>query len=255
MLNSLSSELDVMRPSMLESGLEVLAYNINRKSADLLLFEAGHIYRQEENKYIQESQLILFATGNVQDASWSGKAVKADLYFLKGIIQNLFKIAGIKGTQLSVDDQQITWKWKNQPLVQVMNADSKKLQSFDIKTEVCYAVIDWALWMKAVAAGQIKFSEVPKFPAVQRDLAIVLDKTVAYNQVQQVTDKLKLNGLQSYGLFDVFESDKLGAGKKSLALNYTFQLQDRTLTDEETEGLMAKLVAAYQKDLGAQIRG
>ena len=255
MLNSLSSELDVMRPSMLESGLEVIAYNINRKNGDLLLFEMGNIYRQEDNKYIQEPQLALFATGYTQDASWNNKPVKADIYFLKGIVQNLLQAGGVKNTQLSVDEHSISWKWKNQLLIQIMNIPAARLQAFDIKTEVSFAIIQWDLWMKAVTAQQIKYTEVPKFPAVQRDLAIVLDKSVAYDQVQRVTDKLKLQGLQSYGLFDVFESDKLGAGKKSLALNYTFQLQDRTLTDEETEALMARLVTAYQKDLGAQIRG
>lgn len=254
MLNSLSSELDVMRPSMLESGLEVIAYNVNRKSSDLLLFEAGNVYRQEGSQYIQDPQLILLATGHVQEASWNTKAVKADIYYLKGIVQNLMKTAGIRNTQLSVNEHSIAWKWKNEVLCEVMNVAPTTLQRFDIKTEVCCVVINWALWMKAVAAQQIRFSEVPKFPAVQRDLAILLDKSVAYHQVQQVTDKLKLEGLQSYGLFDVFESEKLGAGKKSLAMNYTFQLQDRTLTDEETEGLMTKLITAYQKDLGAQIR-
>lgn len=254
MLNSLSSELDVMRPSMLESGLEVIAYNTNRKSADLLLFEAGNIYRREDGKYVQEAQLALFATGQVQGAGWNGKPVKADIYYLKGIIQNLFKVSGIRNTPITADEHSITWKWKNQELCKVMNVAAATLNAFEVKGEVCYAVINWALWLKAMEAANIRFTEVPKFPAVQRDLALVLDKSVSYLQVQQATDKLKLNGLQSYGLFDVFESDKLGAGKKSLALNYTFQLQDRTLTDAETEALMTQLVTAYQKELGAQIR-
>jgi phenylalanyl-tRNA synthetase beta chain len=254
MLNSLSSELDVMRPSMLESGLEVIAYNSNRKSGDLLLFEAGNIYRQEAGSYVQDAQLALFAAGNVQAAGWNIKSIKADIYYLKGVIQNLLHISGIKNTPITAEEHSITWKWKNQELCKVMNVAAATLNAFDIKGEVCYAVINWALWLKAIEANKIRFTEVPKFPAVQRDLAIVLDKTVSYLQVQQATDKLKLNALQSYGLFDVFESDKLGAGKKSLALNYTFQLQDRTLTDEETETLMTQLVTAYQKDLGAQIR-
>jgi phenylalanyl-tRNA synthetase beta chain len=106
-----------------------------------------------------------------------------------------------------------------------------------------------------MSSAAINYTEVPRFPAVQRDLALVLDKEVTYAQVQRVTDKLKLQPLQSYGLFDVFESEKLGAGKKSLALNYTFQLADRTLTDAETEALMQQLTTAYSKELGAQIRG
>ncbi len=255
MLNSLSSELDVMRPSLLESGLEVIAYNTARKSADLMLFEAGNIYYQQDGKYVQEPKLALCCTGNAQESGWNGKSVKADIYFLKGIVQNLLKKDGILNTSLSADDTTIIWKWKNQPLCTLQNVDAAKLQAFDIKQPVCYAEIDWSLWLKAIAAHTIRYKEVAKFPAVQRDLAIVLDKTVPYQKVQQTTDKLKLASLQSYGLFDIFESDKIGADKKSLALNFTFQLQDRTLTDEETEGLINQLVAAYQKELGAQIRG
>jgi len=255
MLNSLSSELDVMRPSMLESGLEVIAYNANRKSTDLLLFEAGNIYRKEGDQYIQEAQLALYVTGEAQTAAWNHKAVKADIYFLKGLVQNLIRQCGISNTAMSVTGNGISWKWKNQPLCSITAVSTEKLQSFDIKQDVYFGVIEWALWLKAMAAQQIKFSGIPKFPAVQRDLALVLDQSIAYHQVQQVTDKLKLQGLQSYGLFDVFESEKLGADKKSLALNFTFQLQDRTLTDEETEALMAQLIAAYKKDLQAEIRG
>jgi len=255
MLNSLSSELDVMRPSLLESGLEVITYNAARKSTDLMLFEAGNIYYQQEGNYTQEPKLALFCTGNAQESGWNGKAVKADIYFLKGIIQNLLKKDGIANTVLSADEETITWKWKNQALCILQNVPAEKLTAFEIKQPVTYAVIDWALWLKAIAANKIRYQEVPRFPAVQRDLAIVLDKAVPYQKVQQATDKLKLSALQSYGLFDIFESEKLGADKKSLALNFTFQLQDRTLTDEETEALMNQLIAAYQKDLGAQIRG
>ena len=108
--------------------------------------------------------------------------------------------------------------------------------------------------MQAIAQVKVKYAEVSKYPAVKRDLAIVLDKTVTYGQVQEVTDKLNIDSLQDYSLFDIFESEKLGADKKSYALNYTFQLQDRTLTDEETETVMQQLMNSYKKELQAQIR-
>jgi phenylalanyl-tRNA synthetase beta chain len=129
-----------------------------------------------------------------------------------------------------------------------------RLSLFDIKQEVYYADIHWDLWAKAAAAARIKYSEVPKFPAVNRDLAIVIDKQVTYQQVQDVTAQLKIAELKSFGLFDIFESEKLGQDKKSYALNYTFQLQDRTLTDNETEDLMKKLSDAYKNKLNALIR-
>ena len=132
---------------------------------------------------------------------------------------------------------------------------AEKCKAFDIKERVWYAEIDWALWVEGMAATGITYSEVPRFPSVRRDLALVLDKSVRYADVQRVTERLKLQPLQSYSLFDVFEGESLGAGKKSLALSYTFQLQDRTLTDTETEALMQQLSRAYTKELGAQIRG
>lgn len=108
--------------------------------------------------------------------------------------------------------------------------------------------------MKAVAAGKIKYSEVAKHPAVERDLAIVLDKAITYHDVQLVTEQQKIDSLKGFGLFDVFESEKLGADKKSYALSYTFQLQDRTLTDAEIEAVMQQLMNAYKTKLQAQIR-
>jgi phenylalanyl-tRNA synthetase beta chain len=252
MLNSLSSELDVMRPSMLESGLEVVSYNLARRNMDLLLFEHGFIY---EANYAQFPRLALFATGIAQQAGVSTAAIKADGYYLKSVVQSLMKKAGIKSAVLSYDADQTGWKWKNRALCTITEVPAAKRQAFDIKERVWYAEIDWALWTEAMNSASINYTEVPRFPAVQRDLALVLDKEVSYAQVQKVTDKLKLQPLQSYGLFDVFESEKLGAGKKSLALNYTFQLSDRTLTDAETEALMQQLTTAYSKELGAQIRG
>lgn len=252
MLNSLSSELDVMRPSMLESGLEVVSYNLARRNMDLLLFEHGFIYNAD---YSQQPKLVLFATGVAQAASVRSSAVKADSYYLKSVVQNLLKTSGIKSTVMSYDETAVLWKWKNKTLCNIAEVPSQKRQSFDIKERVWYAEIDWALWTEAMRSTSINYTEVPRFPAVQRDLALVLDKSVQFAQVQKVTDKLKLQPLQSYGLFDVFESEKLGADKKSLALSYTFQLSDRTLTDAETEALMQQLTTAYSKELGAQIRG
>ncbi|RYE20702.1 MAG: phenylalanine--tRNA ligase subunit beta [Sphingobacteriales bacterium] len=256
MLNSLSSELDVMRPSLLESGLEVVAYNCNRKQQNLALYEFGNTYTQTADKYIQEEQLAIWMTGDVQTTQWNQQAVKADIYYMKGILANQLQQAGISKTTLQVDDATatITWKYKNQDLCSVTAVDDKKLKEFDIKQPVFFGAINWALWLKAADANKIKYSEVTKFPTVQRDLAVVLDKAVTYQQVQDVTNQLKIESLQAFGLFDIFESEKLGADKKSFALNYTFQVQDRTLTDAETDQLMQQLVNAYKNKLQAQIR-
>lgn len=256
MLNSLSSELDVLRPSMLEAGLEVISYNLARRNSDLLLFEHGHTYSTNGGSYNQLPKLALFATGNAVAASYRQPAVPADVYFLKSVVQNLIRKSGIRNVQASIaEDGAAQLKWKNQLLAGIVAVAPQKLGQFDIKEPVAYAEIDWALWSTAMEQSSVTYAEVARFPAVQRDLAIVLDKTVTYSQVQRSTDRLKLGALQGYKLFDVFESDKLGAGKKSLALNFTFQLGDRTLTDAETEAMMKQLTDAYTKDLGATIRG
>jgi len=254
MLNSLSSELDVMRPSMLETGLEVISYNLARRNMNLMLFEHGHVYAKGDAGYIQSPKLALFGTGVAVSGSVQNGAVKADGYFLKSALQSLLKKAGIRNAVLSYDESAVSWKWKNRELCTITEIPAKKLLAFEIKERVWYALIDWALWTEAMSQASITYSEVPRFPAVQRDLALVLDKAVTFAQVQRATDKLKLPALQSYGLFDVFESEKLGTDKKSLALSYTFQLTDRTLTDAETEALMQQLTTTYTKELGAQIR-
>ena len=253
MLNSLSSELDVMRPAMLESGLEVIQYNCNRKSNNLCLFEFGNVYTQQDKQYNEQSQLSLWITGNVRQAHWDQKVDIADLFHLKGILRNLMDRCGINASA-TYEEGHVTWKWKNQPLCSAYQVPAKRLTEFDIKQEVFHAVINWDLWMKAADANKIRYHEVPKFPAVQRDLAIILDKEVTYHQVQQATEQLKIDALKDFDLFDVFESEKLGANKKSYALSYTFQLQDRTLTDAEIEQQMQQLMSVYKTKLQAQIR-
>lgn len=254
MINSLSAELDVMRPSMLESGLEVVRYNINRKSQDLCLFEFGNTYSTNGNGYAQSSRLAIWVTGNAAPAHWQHKAQSADIYYLKGLVSNLAAYSGINLSRAEVSGEKLEWKWKNQLLVTISNVAAETLRNFDIKQPVYFADINWELWAKAMDAVKIKYSELSKYPAVARDLAIVVDKALVYKEVEDITNQLKINELTSFGLFDVFESDKLGAGKKSLALNFTFQLTDRTLTDAETEQLMKKLVDAYKSKLNAQIR-
>lgn len=258
MLNSLSSELDVMRPSLLESGLEVIQYNYNRKNQDLFLYEFGKTYTQQEGKYVEEHMLGIWVTGSVVAQGWQQKEVKATIFYLKGLIENLLTQSAIKGYTVVYDEStesvSATWKWKNQSLCIVSQVPAKQLQEFDMKQDVFFANIHWDTWLKAAANTKVRYHEVPKFPAVQRDLALVLDKAISYNEVQKTTEQLKLDALHSFDLFDVFESEKLGAGKKSYALSYTFQLQDRTLTDTEIEQMMQQLIDVYKNKLQAQIR-
>ena len=258
MLNSLSNELDVLRPSMLESGLEVLQYNYNRKNKNISVFEFGKTYQTIEGKYHEAHQLALYVTGDIQSAQWNQKIVSASIFYLKGVIQNLLLQSGIYKTTLHYEETDggmlTVWKWKNINLCTAMRVNDTQTQMFEIKQEVYYATIDWTLWTDAMTESKIKYREVPRFPAVERDLAIILDKAVPYKKVQEVTEQLKINSLQTFNLFDVFENEKLGQDKKSYALSYIFQLQDRTLTDSEIEQTMNQLISAYKSKLQANIR-
>lgn len=256
MINSLTSELDVLRPSMLESGLEVVNYNVNRKNQNLSLFEFGNIYATGGvGKYFESPTLAMWISAAVREASWSQKAENVSLFYVRSVVENLLEISGIDKVALSVTEQDVLiWKWKNEQLCSVQKVAAEKLKSFDIKQDVYYAEINWQLWSKAMQANKIKYTGVPKYPAVQRDLALVLDKATRFEEVLKTTKQLQISSLKNFDLFDVFESEKLGADKKSYALNYTFQLSDRTLTDTEIEESMKQLINAYTTKLQAQIR-
>lgn len=256
MINSLTSELDVLRPSMLESGLEVVNYNVNRKNQNLSLFEFGNTYATNGvGQYFESPTLALWISAAVREASWSQKAENVSLFYVKSVIENMLEISGIEKVSSSINEQDVlVWKWKNEQLCSAQKVVAEKLKSFDIKQDVYYAEINWALWSKAMTANKIKYAEVPKYPAVQRDLALVLDKTTRFEEVQKITRQVQISSLKNFDLFDVFESEKLGTDKKSYALNYTFQLADRTLTDNEIEESMKQLINAYTTKLQAQIR-
>lgn len=256
MINSLTSELDVLRPSMLECGLEVINYNVNRRSQNLALFEFGNTYSTGGvGQYIESPVLALWISGAVREASWSQKAEYASLYYLKAVIKNLFELSGIDKVSSGIDENDcLQWKWKNELLCSVHKVGTEKLSRFDIRQDVYYAAINWTLWSKAMQQNRIKYTEVPKYPAVQRDLALVLDRSTRFEEVQKITKQLQIPTLIHFDLFDVFESEKLGADKKSYAMNYTFQLPGRTLTDVEIEENMKLLINAYQNKLQAQIR-
>jgi phenylalanyl-tRNA synthetase beta chain len=254
MINSLSSELDIMRPSMLESGLEVIAYNANRKQQDLALYEAGNIYELSGgHNYKQQSRLAIWLSGHAQEQGWQQSAVKSDLYYLRGIVESMFTRCGIK-FQATVQDNTIVWQRGKELLGRAFSVSQQQLKNFDIRQAVYYADLDLEILASTGEQNKIRYTELPRFPAVTRDLALVLDQHIAYEKVVQTTQTQKIATLRDFNLFDVFEGEKIGAGKKSLALSFTFQLYDRTLTDEEVEAMMQQLMKAYQKELGAVVR-
>ncbi|MDB5230546.1 MAG: phenylalanine--tRNA ligase subunit beta [Chitinophagaceae bacterium] len=257
MINSLSSELNIMRPSMLETGLETIAYNLNRKNTDLKLFEIGKTYFQKEpGAYLEEEKLALYITGDLQSKSWKHPQAKTDLFYLKGIVQSIITNLGFSNCSLISSDKQdeLSISLNNKIIGSLQMVNSLQLQVFGIKQPVCYAEINFNLLLRSVERQNIVYEEVSKFPAVERDLAIVINKSVQYDEVSRLIDNLKLKKLQQIRLFDIYEGEKLGEGKKSMALNFIFSDTEKTLTDKEIDGLMNRLMQTFEKELSAEIR-
>ncbi len=258
MINNLSAELDVLRPSMLQTGLETVAYNLNRKNNNLHFFEFGKTYSTTDvGKYAEANHLCLFVSGNKAAENWKSKATKTDFYFIKGVVEKTLAALGLAVTEFATDENNSSTlfaKIKNDVVATIALADKKLQERFEIKQAVFYADIDWDKVLKLNKKLKLQFTEIPRFPAVQRDLAIVVDKNLPYQQIEKTTYAAKVSKLKSVNLFDVFESDKLGAGKKSMAVSFTFLDEEKTLTDKEIDEMMSKLSAAYEKELNAEIR-
>lgn len=260
MINNLSEELNVMRPSMMETGLESIAHNLNRKNADLKFFEFGKTYATSAvGQYSEKQHLSIYITGKKTTDSWKGKGDKADFYFAKAVFEKIIELAGVRLTEYELStntkfDSAIEAKIKNNNIATIGSIDKKTLTTFDVKQPVFYIDIDWEQLISLSKKAKIEYKEISKFPAVQRDLSIVVDKSLKYEQVEKATQNAKVNKLQSISLFDIFESEKLGANKKSLAVNFVFLDEEKTMTDKDIDAMMAKLIASYEKELQAEIR-
>jgi len=256
MINSLTEDLDIMRPSMLETGLESVAHNLNRRNDNLLFFEFGNTYAiSGEHKYEETAHLSLYLTGQKVAESWLHKATPVDFYFLKGYVQNILQLLGIKGWQYK-EGEQNTWEIvvKNKSVVILGAVDNAKLKQFDIKQAVWFADFNWLNLLSLLQKTESFYKEIPKFPSVRRDLALILDKQVKYAAVEAAAKQVKSPLLQDLNLFDVFESEKLGNNKKSYAVSFTFQDAQKTLTDKEIDAVMEKLIKTFQTQLQAEIR-
>ncbi len=263
MLNPLSSDLNVLRQTLLFSGLESVSYNQNRKNADLKLYEFGKTYMAikggEATKYIEIKHLSLFITGKKQEESWSAKNDSVNFYTLKGFVNSIIERLGIN-IKLNESfsealSQGLTYTYNKKTLVEFGLVSKSILKMMDIKQEVFYADFNWDLVLEAVKNNQdIMYSEVPKFPEVRRDLALLVDKAIKFEQLEQLAFQSEKNILKNVNLFDVYEGDKLPQGKKSYALSFTLLDENATLTDKQIEKIMEKLMKTYQEKVGAEIR-
>jgi phenylalanyl-tRNA synthetase beta chain len=257
MINSLSAELDVMRPSMLETGLEAISFNINRRNSNLKLFELGKTYHQKDTgKYSEKEHLCLYITGADHEDSWKEKASESDIYQAKGMASAILTLAGLGDAKFEKPEGSTAIEiiHSKQKLASLQAVGRKQLQEFDIKQQVFYIDFNFDVLLKLFERNQVTYKEISKYPAVTRDLAMVVNSNTTYEALESTAKKLKLSRLQDIRLFDVFESDKLGKDKKSLAVSFTFLDEEKTMTDKEIESMVNKLIQGFEKELGAEIR-
>lgn len=259
-INSLSEDLNIMRPSMISTGLESIAYNLNRKNSNLLFFEFGKIYSTSApGKFTEEENLAVYFSGNKNETGWNRRDEEVDMYFVKGICNNILKIAGSRNHRFSTQqhselDEYIAISVNEDVIAEAGRINKKVLDRFSIKQPVFFLYINWNKLISVSKNQEIFFKEIPKFPHVQRDLSIIVDKKVNYLSLEDSITSLNLQKLKSVNLFDVFESEKLGKNKKSLAISFTFSDKEKTLTDDETEKMMTRITQVIQQNHSAEIR-
>ena len=259
LLNPLSSDLNVLRQSLLYSGLEVIAYNQNRKQSDLKLYEFGRTYLRSANGFHETMHLSLFLSGRKMPEGWNATNDPVDFFHLKTFVMSILSRLGIQaGSVAEIKDElfsgglQLTCNKKS--IVEFGVLTKAVLKQADVAGEVYYADLNWDNILAVLSKKEIEYKEVPKFPTVRRDLALVLDKKVLFSEVESLAFQYEKNYLKGVNLFDVFEGEKLGQGKKSYALSFMLQDESATLTDKQIEKIMEKLMKAYQEKLGATIR-
>ena len=270
-MNPLSSDLNVMRQTLLYGGLESIAHNANRRNANLRFFEFGNVYHFSPEKqnddapmqaYSEQNHLGLWVTGKRVEGSWAHQNEESSFYELSAYVENVLRRIGLKTGQTvrkesanPIFSAGINIENRGGKVLVEMGILTKKLQKqFGIDNSVYYAELNWTQLMKVTKKNEITFTEVPKFPAVSRDLALLVDKGVAFAQIEQIARQTEKKMLKKVELFDVYEGDKLPAGKKSYAVNFILQDEEKTMGDKQIEAIMQKLITNIKKQLGAELR-
>jgi phenylalanyl-tRNA synthetase beta chain len=257
--NKLSEDLGVMRQTLLFSGLEVVAHNINRRQTDLKCFEFGTIYQKKaEGGYKESRRLAIFQSGNRSSESWVEPAKPFGFTDLYATVTRILERLNVEASEVEVIETApfaygLSLKLGEKVLATIGLVEEKQLKLAEVRQEVWYAELDWDLLAKK-SSGLKKFQELSKFPEVRRDLSLVLDKEVSFARVKVVAEKAGGKLLKRLDVFDVYQGDKLEAGKKAYALSFILQDQENTLTDKEIEKTMSNLIHAFQSQVGAIIR-
>ena len=270
-MNPLSSDLGVMRQTLLYGGLESVEHNVNRKVANLRFFEFGNCYFFDPEKqnddnpmqaYKEENFLGLWVTGKRVEGSWAHPDEDSTFYELSAYVQNILQRIGLKsGATVTTKSQNDVFAHGLQiatrggkKLVEMGILSKKLLKKFDLQQPVYFAEMNWTQLMKATRKNTVMFTEIPRQPAVSRDLALLVDAPVEFAQIEQIARQTEKKLLKSVELFDVYEGKNLPAGKKSYAVNFILQDEERTMNDKQIDAIMQKLIANLKKQLGAELR-
>ncbi len=266
-LNPISRDLDVMRQTLLYGALESVVYNQNRKISDLKLFEFGRVYsagsfdNEPLRGYHEEKHLALIITGRLQPENWKSADAPVDFYNLTGYVEGFFKRLAISPDLWQITPVQsvvfgngMQYEHKGKVVLTLGSLSNHVLKIFDIRQPVYFAEINWDYLFSLIAANSIQFKGIPKFPEVRRDLALLVDKQVTFAEIEKVAFQTEKKLLKKVGLFDVYEGENIAAGKKSYAINLVLQSEDKTLTDNEIEKVVEKILRAMVTNFNAMLR-
>ena len=259
MLNPLSNDLKVMRQSLLFSGLESISYNLNRKNNSLKLYEFGKTYHKYEKGYQEDKHLTIFVSGARTKDTWTSLTQNSEFFYLKGIVMSILERIGVTNIKTSpvksdVFSEGIVLSLGKNKLVEFGVIKKKILKEFGIKQEVLFADFDWTSILSISGKKKIKVSMLPKFPSVKRDLALLLDQKITFKEIYDLAFQSERNLLKDVGLFDVYQGDKLPEGKKSYAVSFLLQDNNKTLEDRQIDKIMQKLQQSFEKNLEAVLR-
>ena len=270
-MNPLSSDLNVMRQSLLYGGLESIQHNVNRKRQNLRFFEFGNVYTFDPAKkndddpmqaYKEQYHAGLWVTGKRVEGSWAHQNEDSTFYELSAYVENILRRIGVKPGMLvrkksdnDIFSAGITIENRGgKKLIEMGIITKKLLKQFGLDAPVYYAELNWTALMKVIKKNEVLYTEISKFPAVSRDLALLVDNSVEFAQIEQIARQTEKKLLKKVELFDVYEGDKLPAGKKSYAVNFILQDEEKTMGDKQIEAIMNKLIANIKKQLNAELR-
>ncbi|HCI55078.1 MAG TPA: phenylalanine--tRNA ligase subunit beta [Bacteroidales bacterium] len=266
--NPLSSDLNSMRQSLLFGGLATISRNINRQNYNLKFYEFGNCYFYDStrkgkkvDRYIEKTSLDLFMTGNRYKRSWNSSEMPIDFFYLKSFIEMVLNRLGLNSGSLATTEsnksyysESIVYLANGRPIAEGGKISSLYREKFDIEKDVFYGHIDWDYLVETAGKYSITYKELPKYPWVRRDLALLIDKSITFAQIKELAFRTEKHILKDVSLFDVYESESLGKEKKSYAVSFILQDEKRTLTDKQIDKVMNQLIKVFTDELGAKIR-